>query len=323
MGFAMAECLVCTPKRLPLEQEIPAAALAARLNPLNKPPLHRLAALAPRFDATPERIAVLTTKYWRTNGVRLGVKFLEETPQNLKDRILSHMNAWATRANVKFLLSDTDPEVRISRSGQGYWSYVGTDILTIAAGQPTMNLQDFTMNTSESEFKRVVRHETGHTLGCPHEHMRRELVDRIDPDKAIRFFGQTQGWSAQEIRAQVLTPIEEGSLIGTDHSDTNSIMCYQLPGAVTKDGNPILGGLDIDELDYAFMAKIYPKTAGAQVLQAEIVEADRVHAAATLGEPSRTTGFGTVEGLQRELGRMAAERDTLKRALLIMTEGLH
>jgi hypothetical protein len=36
-------------------------------------------------------------------------------------------------------------------------------------------------------------------------------------------------------------------------------MCYQIPGEVTKDGNPIIGGLDIDELDYSFAATIYPK----------------------------------------------------------------
>ncbi len=36
------------------------------------------------------------------------------------------------------------------------------------------------MQTPESEYHRVVRHETGHTLGFPHEHMRKELVEKID-----------------------------------------------------------------------------------------------------------------------------------------------
>jgi len=122
-----------------------------------------------------------------------------------------------------------------------------------------MNLEAFTMATPESEFHRVVRHETGHTMGFPHEHMRRELVNKIDPDKAIAFFGQTQGWSRQEVIAQVLTPLEESSLLGTAHADPNSIMCYQIPGSLTKDGKPIVGGLDIDSQDFAFAAKIYPK----------------------------------------------------------------
>jgi hypothetical protein len=50
-----------------------------------------------------------------------------------------------------------------------------------------MNLEGFTMKTPDSEFHRVVRHETGHTLGFPHEHMRAELVKRIDSCRAAVF----------------------------------------------------------------------------------------------------------------------------------------
>jgi len=62
---------------------------------------------------------------------------------------------------------------------------------------------------------------------------------------------------------QVLTPLEESSLMGTPFADPNSIMCYQIPGEITKDGEPILGGVDIDHLDFDFAAKIYPKPATA------------------------------------------------------------
>ena len=58
-----------------------------------------------------------------------------------------------------------------------------------------MNLQGFTMNVSESEFHRVVRHEAGHTLGFEHEHMRSDLVKRIDRAKAIAFYDKDQGWT--------------------------------------------------------------------------------------------------------------------------------
>jgi hypothetical protein len=88
--------------------------------------------------------------------------------------------------------------------------------------------------------------------------MRRELVQLIDEQKAIKFFGQTQGWSEEEVRQQVLTPIEESQLLGTT-VDQHSIMCYQIPGSLTKSGKPIVGGTDIDKKDYQFAAKIYPK----------------------------------------------------------------
>ena len=122
-----------------------------------------------------------------------------------------------------------------------------------------MNLQAFTMNTPESEYKRVVRHETGHTLGFPHEHMRKALIARIDPQKAYDFFLRTYGWDKTTVDQQVLTPLDERSLMATP-PDQTSIMCYQLPGSITRDGKPILGGIDINTTDAAFAAKIYPKS---------------------------------------------------------------
>jgi len=263
----MKQLIVCSPKRLPLETVVAASNTAIKINPLNHAPLQRLTRVVPEFIATPERIAVLTTKYWGLQGVSLTVGFLDNAPTDLRKRILLHMNAWAKTANVKFVETKTNPQVRIARiEGQagGYWSYLGTDILHIPGKEQTMNLEAFSMSTPESEFHRVVRHETGHTLGFPHEHMRKALVDKIDPQKAIEYFERTQGWSEAEVRAQVLTPIEESSLRGTT-ADPNSIMCYQIPGEVTKDGKPIIGGKDIDPTDYGFAATIYPKKVGAPV----------------------------------------------------------
>ncbi len=257
-----AEQLVCAPKSLPRSQWIAAAAKASEINPANHPPIERLMATLPGFAPTKEHIAALTSKYWHTKGVRLTVSFLDSPTAGLVKKILAHMNAWAKTANVTFVQSKSSPQVRIAREGGqegGYWSYVGIDILSIAPREQTMNLEAFTEQTPESEFRRVVRHETGHTLGFPHEHMRRELVNLIDPAKAIAFFQSTQGWSADEVRQQVLTPIEESSLVGTAHSDPKSIMCYQIPGSITKNGKPIPGGTDIDALDFAFAAKLYPR----------------------------------------------------------------
>ena len=262
MAKSDRQVLVCTPKSLPRHLWVDAARRAVEVNPVNHAPIERLMRAMPGFAPTKERIAVVTTKYWHTNGVRLSVGFLDGAEMALKKRILSHMNAWAKKTNVQFVLGGRSSDVRIARVGGpdgGYWSYVGTDILTIPKDEPTMNLEAFTMNTPESEYKRVVRHETGHSLGCPHEHMRRALVKLIDPKKAIAYFAKMDGWSAAETRQQVLTPIEEGSLLGTPNPDPYSIMCYQIPGAITKNGKPIVGGTDIDALDYSFMATIYPK----------------------------------------------------------------
>lgn len=262
----MSNLITCTPKSLPSDLWISGAQKAVEINPANRPPREHIPRSGGGTAIDPRELAVVIGKRWPSTGVRLTVGFLDNPPDDLRARILSHMNAWAESANVQFTETNTDPQVRIARLDSppemaGYWSYVGTDILLIPHDEPTMNLEGFTMSTPESEFRRVVRHETGHTLGFPHEHMRKELVNRIDPRKAIDYFGRTQGWSPDEVYQQVLTPMEDVSILGTLHADQDSIMCYQIPGTITKDGKPIIGGLDINEQDYAFAASIYPKLA--------------------------------------------------------------
>ena len=259
--------LTCTPKRLPQDQWVGAAKTAHKINPTNRPRIESLQGSLKGVVIEPMHLALLTAKYWGHDGVRLTVGFLDGAPADLRARIVLHMNAWAESANVTFVESSTDPQVRIARVADGYWSYLGTDILHIPPDKPTMNLEAFTMTTPDSEFHRVVRHETGHTLGFPHEHMRKELVEKIDPTKALEYFGRTQGWSADDIRAQVLTPLDQDSIIGTP-ADETSIMCYQIPGEITKDGEPILGGTDIDPSDFKFAASVYPRPQGQPQLQA-------------------------------------------------------
>ena len=252
--------ITCSPRSLPKDQWEEAARTAIEINPVNAPRTEGLRGFAGADDSM--KISALTAKYWHTsNGVKLKVAFLDNAPVDLRRRIVEHLNAWGKTGNVKFVQSKIDPQVRIAREGGdngGYWSYLGTDILQIPAGQPTMNLEAFTMATPDSEFVRVIRHEAGHTLGFPHEHMRKALVAKIDPKKAIAYFKATQGWTAAETKAQVLTPLDEKKLTGTI-ADARSIMCYQIPGTITVDGKPIIGGKDIDEVDYAFVGRLYPK----------------------------------------------------------------
>jgi Astacin (Peptidase family M12A) len=260
----MSELIACTPRSLPRSKVVEAAQRALEINPANHPATGLMAHALGRGPMDRERAALVIGKRWPAGGVRLTVGFLDNPPADLRARLLLHMNAWGKSANVQFTESNSNPQVRIARLNSppemaGYWSYVGTDILGIPANEPTLNLQDFTMSTPESEFHRVVRHETGHTMGFPHEHMRRELVNKIDEAKAIAYFGSTQGWTPDEVRQQVLTPLEDTSLLGTAHADAHSIMCYQIPGSLTKDGKPIIGGKDIDKRDFAFAASVYPK----------------------------------------------------------------
>lgn len=251
--------LYCSLKALPDRLATKAAAMATKINPLNAPapgPYPRIGTALQIID--PQQIAVLTKKFWGSASRQLTVSFMESTPADLRGRIVAHMNAWNRTAGMSFAETEGVGEVRISRGAGGFFSYLGTDVLLVPTNLQTMNLEGFTMATPESEYLRVVRHEAGHTLGFPHEHMREALVDRIDPEKAYPFFQDTQGWDKPTVDAQVLTPLSENSLSGTDPDET-SIMCYQLPGEITFDGFPIIGGLDINSTDSEFAGSIYPK----------------------------------------------------------------
>jgi hypothetical protein len=248
----------CVPKTLPNRLLVRAARNAMRISAVNAPAVGRVAEVNGREIGGPARIAVTVTKYWGPKPRRLSVSFMESTPSDLRQRIVGHLNAWSKTAGITFAQTQSTGEIRISRGPGGYWSYLGTDVLLIPKNRPTMNLESFTMSTSEAEYRRVVRHEAGHTLGFPHEHMRKELVARIDPDKAYEWFLETYGWDQETVDAQVLTPLDDASIYGTP-TDQTSIMCYQLPGDITHDSGPIVGGDDINSTDYQFAAEIYPR----------------------------------------------------------------
>lgn len=250
----------CQVRLLPADKEPLAAETARAINPANGPPDLAVSKLWGDTPPLKEELAFLTSRYWGTDGVQLTVGFLDNPDAATRRKILEHMNAWGQFAKAKFLetASSADAQVRIARAADGYWSYLGTDILTVPRGQPTMNLQDFTASTPESEYLRVVQHETGHTLGAPHEHLRAELVALIDPAKAIAYFRRTSGWSESVTRSNVLTPLEERSLLGSTPADPVSIMCYSLPGSIMKDGKPLQGGADFSPADKAWAARIYP-----------------------------------------------------------------
>jgi len=252
----------CSVKRLPNDRQYDAAIKAITINPLNRAPMAASALLGLKEERA--HLSVLTTKWWHSGGVQLTVGFMEKQEKEFIDKIIAYANLWNARANVKFTYEPetSKAKIRVSTRGDGYWSYLGTDILSIKPNEPTLNLEGFTLDTPESEYMRVVPHEFFHSCGAPHEHQRRDVVARIDEQKAIDYFRDTQGWTPDEVRQQVLTPLEESSLIGTPASDTMSIMCYFLPGTITKDGEDIEGGSKIDEIDFQFAAKIYPKPLG-------------------------------------------------------------
>lgn len=258
--------IVCRPKSLPLDKLAAAERRAVEVNPENASERRMVARTPVGRRGGPRRIVVVIARRWPATGVRLSVSFLDNPSVALRKRIVSHMNAWGEHANVLFTETEGVGEVRIARLDSpsnmaGYWSYLGTEILDTPEDEPTLNLEGFTMRESEAEFRRVVRHEAGHTLGFDHEHLRGEIVNSIDREKAIKHFDLTDGWTPQEVEEQVLTPLARKSIMGTKEVDPLSIMCYQLPASIMKNGKAVKGGDDINSNDFAFAKSLYPKPA--------------------------------------------------------------
>lgn len=109
------EFIPCILKQLPEDRWVAAAAKAIEINPNNAPNSDVLRQAMPGVTLQPEHLAVLTSKYWGSGGVQLTVGFLDNPEAALRTRIISHMNAWSTFANVRFVESNQNPHVRISR----------------------------------------------------------------------------------------------------------------------------------------------------------------------------------------------------------------
>lgn len=240
-----------------------AAQEAITVNPENAQPV--LPTSHP--DERKLRLALLVRKRW-PRGIRLTVGFIDQPPPHptLRARILSHMNAWGQHSDVLFIENAHSPQVRISFTRRGYWSYLGTDIKGVAAHLPTMNLQGFNAQTTDQAMRRVVRHETGHTLGFPHEHLRYQLVNWIDPAKAIDYYKRPpNSWTPEQTRANVLTPLLQNDIIASAVVDVHSIMCYPLPREIMRPGAPVFpGGGDLSTIDQNTARYLYGPPRPAQ-----------------------------------------------------------
>jgi hypothetical protein len=264
----MTSIPICRPVQLPtFEQRLRAGRLAERINPANKVHPAAVADLAAQFNThipiNPEHTAVLNSAWWGSRGVQCTVGFLERVPADFQRHFLEHANAWAQYANVEFTSAPagTRPMLRVTVTGDGYWSFLGPQILTIPDREPTMCLQDFHRGMPESEWVRVVRHEVGHTLGLIHEHALPEIIALLDREATIRKFMASQGWPRSMVIEQILTPPAPGTYRSRNPSQI-SIMCYQFEADCTLNHRPIPGGRDITPDDGAFVGDLYPKAAG-------------------------------------------------------------
>jgi len=192
----------------------------------------------------------------------LTVCFLNGTNKQ-KEKVRKHAVEWEKYCGIKFIWLDTvDPNanIRVSFRCGGHWSYIGRYNKNVAAGKATMNIELGSFEYDD-EWRRVVLHEFGHALGLEHEHRHPNRGFEFKEEEVYRLYQQTQGWSREQIYEQVISKAnpKPGEWEGTEWDDT-SIMCYEIPSYLTKDGSWAGWNTKLSEKDKEHIGKMYPKS---------------------------------------------------------------
>lgn len=185
----------------------------------------------PNVSAERARLVVFGGKKW-VNGTVLHYAFFEGSPwgagNELKDLVRQGFDVWKdVGIGLRFeeLSSLDDAEIRIGfQRGDGYWSYVGTDVLNIGQGERTMNFDP--RLTQDSRGVDVPVHEIGHTMGFPHEHQNPFAGIVWDEEAVYDYFGGSPNfWPRERTFHNILRKIPPAQVEGSEW-DPDSIMHY-------------------------------------------------------------------------------------------------
>lgn len=211
--------------------------------------------------ASRPRAAVEIVKLWE-NGRTLRCKFLDGQSA-VQEKVVTIAKEWEGLANLKLdFVESGAAEIRISFAEEGFsWSTVGTDALTVPAGEATMNYGWLEPDTSLREYQRVVRHEFGHALGMIHEHQNPAAAGQIPWDKPkVYAHYARQGWSRADVDFNLFDVYSEESTNFTAF-DPSSIMEYAIPDELTVGTYSIGWNTEFSPTDVEFMRRQYPRRA--------------------------------------------------------------
>jgi hypothetical protein len=182
-------------------------------------------------------------------------------------KVADTVKIWSKYANLTFQEVPDNSDVRITFDARdGSWSLVGSDCAKARVDEATMNLGwiESTNRTSDKE-KATILHEFGHVLGMLHEHQspahgRRSV---IDPNKAVKFYMASQGWTEEMVWEQIINTLTERDVSNFSEVDTHSIMHYAMPKQVTG-REAIEYNYKLSDLDKAFAVINYPRSLAAE-----------------------------------------------------------
>jgi hypothetical protein len=195
-------------------------------------------------------------KTWEP-GRTLTVGFLEGSATQRK-KVQRWAEEWLRYANLKFRFDISGrADLRVAFNPRaGSWSNVGSDALAILSG-PTINFGWVTDTSDDISDRAVILHEFGHAIGLGHEQSSPDQDIRWNKEAALRYYMQTQGWSAQMVIDNVFNVFDRSQVAGTVY-DRTSIMQYPVPTELTTDGRGIGWNTELSALDIEHIAQMYP-----------------------------------------------------------------
>jgi serralysin len=238
---------------LPPELDDEAQLRALQENPANVP------APAPGL---PLRLAALTAKKWRP-GRTLRIRFLDGEP-DWQARVIDSASEWTRYANLDFDFGDhATPDIRITFTGPGCSSYIGTDALSEKPNRRTMDLGGL-RNYAAEEWPGYVLHEFGHAIGCVHEHQLPQAGIHWNKPAVYAYCADTYDWIPEIVDRNIFHVYDRG-ISNRKSYDPKSIMIYPIPKEWTADGYEVQRNAILSPSDKQLVAKIYPgRTAPAQ-----------------------------------------------------------
>lgn len=203
-------------------------------------------------DMLPRKIAFVTAKKW-ANGRTLRVAFMGGTAAQ-KNHVKQVVPELERFANIKFAF-DADPgqsEIRVAfASGQGTYSYIGTDALGIPRNTPTLNLGWIDPGTTLHEFC--------HALGAIHEHQHPQAGIPWDREAVYRYYsGPPNYWDRATIDNNIFGKYAQ-TITQFSAYDKLSIMHYPIDRALVTDPNFAVGwNRVLSAQDKTYLGEVYP-----------------------------------------------------------------
>jgi len=170
--------------------------------------------------------------FWKKKLV--SVWFIDDKGM-LRDEVLQTANEWSKYTGVTFVkaLSREKSDIRLSFASSGWWSYVGTNALSISKDSVTISLDQLYLEGKEKR-RGIILHEFGHVLGLLHELQSQNFKLEWDEPALFAYYRKEFNVDEAWVRFNIIDKYKEPGAIYCEF-DPNSIMIYEIPKGLLKD----------------------------------------------------------------------------------------